>query len=105
MRPAKQATFDPESFLREAGMGRTILKIRKKHRVFSQGEPADAVFYIQRGQVKLTVVSKQGKEATIAMLDAGDFVGEESIASSHPIRLTSATAMAECCGAQESNER
>lgn len=96
MRPAKQATFDAESFLREAGLGRTIVKIRNKHRVFSQGEPADTVFHIQKGRVKLTVISKQGKEATIAILGPSDFLGEESIANSHPIRLTSATAMEEC---------
>jgi len=96
MQPLKQVAFDPESFLREAGLGRTLLKVRNKQPVFSQGEPADAVFYIQRGRVKLTVISKQGKEATIALLGPGDFVGEESIASSHPVRLTSANAMAEC---------
>ena len=96
MRPAKKVVFDPEAFLKEAGLGKMIVKVRNKHRVFSQGEPADAVFYLQKGRVRLTVVSKQGKEATIAILGAGDFLGEESIANSHPIRLTSANAMEEC---------
>ena len=84
MHPSNKVTFEPESFLREAGLGKTIVKVRNKHRVFSQGEPADAVFYIQKGRVKLTVISKQGKEATIAILNAGDFLGEEAVANFIP---------------------
>jgi len=96
MIPKLKQLFDPNLFLARVGEGRTVAEYAKDQMVFSQGDPANAVFYIQRGRVKLTVISKQGKEATIALLGPGDFVGEESIASSHPVRLTSANAMAEC---------
>ncbi|HYL15666.1 MAG TPA: cyclic nucleotide-binding domain-containing protein [Terriglobales bacterium] len=61
-------SFDPETFLLKAGVGKTVVNLKKKDAAFSQGEPADAVFYIQQGRVKLTVVSQNGKEATLALL-------------------------------------
>ena len=85
--------FDPDAFLLNAGVGRTVHRYRPKQEVFSQGERADAVFYIQEGSVRLTVLSKQGKEATIALLGPGDFLGEGCLASDQPIRLATATAI------------
>ena len=96
-RPArKTAFFDPKAFLASAGMGKTVHPYTSKSAIFSQGERADAVFYIQEGRVKLCVVSKQGKEATIALLGPGDFIGEGCLASGQPIRLASATAVTDC---------
>ncbi len=89
--------FDPKAFLAQAGLGRTIMEMEKRQTVFSQGDPAEAVFYIQQGKIKLSVISKGGKEATIALLGEGDFLGEECIANSQPLRL--ATAMAITRGA------
>jgi len=91
---AKQ--FDPQEFLANAGIGKTVIQYRPKQTVYSQGDPADAVFYIQRGKVRLSVVSKRGKEATLALLTAGDFLGEESITSDQPRRVTIATALNDC---------
>jgi CRP/FNR family cyclic AMP-dependent transcriptional regulator len=88
--------FDPETFLAKAGVGKTVVNLKKKDTAFSQGDPADAVFYIQKGRVKLTVVSENGKEATIALLGAGEFIGEECIASAHPTRMATAAALMEC---------
>src|ERR1700674_79677 len=87
--------FDPKTFLAKVDGGRTILKSRDGQIVFSQGEPADAVFYIQKGRVKLTVVSEQGKEAVVAILGKGDFFGEGCLAG-QALRMASATAMMEC---------
>ena len=89
---SKRLVFVPESFLAHTGLGRTIVDLKKDQTVFSQGDAADAVFYIQKGRVKLTVISKRGKEATIALLGAGKFLGEECIAAIQPRRM--ATAMA-----------
>ena len=85
--------FDPASFLATAGVGRTLLKVAKKEFLFAQGEPANTIFYIQKGRLKLTVVSKRGKEATIALLGAGEFVGESCIAAAQPLRQATATAI------------
>jgi CRP/FNR family cyclic AMP-dependent transcriptional regulator len=87
--------FDPKAFLAKVDGGRTILKSRDGQIIFSQGEPADAVFYIQKGRVKLTVVSEQGKEAVVAILGKGDFFGEGCLAG-QSVRMASATAMVEC---------
>ena len=73
-------SFDPKSFLALVGKGRSIGEYRKDEFVFSQGDPADAVFYIQSGKVKVTVVSEQGKEAVVAMLGTNDFFGEGCLA-------------------------
>jgi len=88
--------FDPQAFLAGAGIGRTVRSYKPKEAVFSQGERADSVFYIQAGKVRLSVLSKQGKEATIALLGDGDFLGEGCLASDQPIRLATATAITEC---------
>jgi CRP/FNR family transcriptional regulator, cyclic AMP receptor protein len=88
--------FDPQEFLSTAGIGRTIHQYGRKQVIFSQGKPADAVYYIQEGRVRLSVVSEQGKEATIALLGPGDFLGEGCIASDQPIRMATATAITGC---------
>ena len=73
VRKKAKALFDPKVFLAKVGEGKTISKYRKDRIVFSQGQVADAVFYIQQGKIKLTVVSEQGKEAVVAVLGSGDF--------------------------------
>ncbi len=87
--------FRPKTFLAKPGSGTTIVALRKKDVIFRQGGRSETVYYIQEGRVKLTVVSKQGKEATIALLGSGDFIDEECIAS-QPLRLATATAITEC---------
>jgi CRP/FNR family transcriptional regulator, cyclic AMP receptor protein len=88
-------SFDPKRFLARIGSGRRIATYCPPHRIFAQGDAADAVFYIQEGRVKLTVVSRQGKEAVIAILGPGDFFGEGCLAG-QTIRMASAAAMSEC---------
>jgi CRP/FNR family transcriptional regulator, cyclic AMP receptor protein len=88
--------FDPKGFLANAGIGRTIHQYGPKQAIFSQGKPADSVYYIQEGRVRLSVVSQQGKEATIALLGPGDFLGEGCIASGQSVRMATATAITEC---------
>lgn len=95
MKRRKSGTFDPEAFLKQAGVEYSPTLLRNKQVIFSQGDPADTVYYIQKGKVRVSTLSKQGKEATLALLGDGDFVGEECIANSHHRRLTSATAIAE----------
>jgi CRP/FNR family cyclic AMP-dependent transcriptional regulator len=73
--------FDTAAFLASAGLGRRIIQLAPKEAFFSQGDPADSVFYLQKGRAKVTVVSPAGKEATITLLSAGDFVGEEALAA------------------------
>jgi len=90
-----KSQFDLEAFLAQANGGRTISVCRANRPVFSQGEPADSVFYIQQGKVKLTVLSEQGKEAIVAILGTGDFCGEGSLAG-QPRRMATATAMEDC---------
>jgi len=90
---AKKVPFDPKVFLATVNGGRSISKYREGKTVFSQGKPADAVFYIQKGKVKITVVSEQGKEAVVAVLGPDEFCGEGCL-NGQPVRL--ATAMAEC---------
>jgi CRP-like cAMP-binding protein len=96
MAELKQARFDPAVFLAQAGLGRRVVQVKPKHTFFSQGDPADCVFYLQSGRAKLTVISKEGKEATIALLTVGDFVGEESMAGTPGLRMATATAIAPC---------
>lgn len=92
----KQPAFEPEAFLAKNGLGRKIIDFEKRQSLFSQGDAANAIFYIQKGRVKLTVNSKRGKEATIALLGAGDFVGEECIAAIQPRRMATAAALTPC---------
>jgi CRP/FNR family cyclic AMP-dependent transcriptional regulator len=89
-------TFDPSTFLANAGLGRRLVRLKAKHHFFTQGSPADCVFYLQSGRARLTVVSKAGKEATITLLAAGDFVGEESLAGAVGLRMATATAITGC---------
>jgi CRP/FNR family cyclic AMP-dependent transcriptional regulator len=89
----KKASFLPATFLARAGVGRSILDLKKGQPIFAQGDPADSVFYVQKGKIRLTVVSKRGKEATIALLGDGNFLGEECIAGPHLLRVASATAL------------
>jgi CRP/FNR family cyclic AMP-dependent transcriptional regulator len=89
-------TFDAVTFLKSAGLGRRIVQLKPREVFFAQGDPADSVFYLQTGRAKLTVVSKNGKEATITLLSAGDFVGEESIAGVVGLRMAAATAITTC---------
>jgi CRP/FNR family transcriptional regulator, cyclic AMP receptor protein len=93
-KPAKNE-FDPNAFLARLGAGKTILNIKKNQHVFEQGDVADAVFFIQTGRVKLTVVSEQGKEAVVGILEAGQFFGEGCL-NGHTLRIATTTAMEEC---------
>jgi CRP/FNR family transcriptional regulator, cyclic AMP receptor protein len=95
MTPKLKPLFDPKLFLAKVGKGRTISEYRKKQVVFSQGDPGDAIFYIHKGKVKLTVVSKQGKEAVIAIVGEGDFFGEGCLAG-QSLRMSTATTISEC---------
>jgi CRP-like cAMP-binding protein len=88
--------FDAAAFLTRAGLGRRIIQLAPKAAFFSQGDPADSIFYLQTGRAKVIVVSAAGKEATITLLDAGDFVGEEALAALPGLRLATATAMTAC---------
>ena len=88
--------FDTAAFLSNAGLGRRIVRLRARECFFSQGSSADCVFYLQSGRAKLTVVSKGGKEATITMITAGEFIGEESIAGPMGLRMATATAISPC---------
>jgi CRP-like cAMP-binding protein len=88
--------FDATAFLASAGLGRRIIHLEPKDAFFSQGDPADSVFYLQQGRAKITIVSQAGKEATITLLSAGDFVGEEALAGMVQIRLATATAISAC---------
>jgi len=96
MSEQKNGNFDVATFLSSAGLGRKIVQLKPKQAFFSQGNPADSVFYLQKGRAKLTVVSKSGKEATITLCCAGDFVGEESLATVGGLRMATATAISAC---------
>jgi CRP/FNR family cyclic AMP-dependent transcriptional regulator len=91
----KTRDFDPKKFLATIGTGRQVMSFAKKQAIFTQGEPADAVFYIQGGKVQLNVVSKTGREATLGILGDRDVFGEGSLAG-QALRMGSATAMTDC---------
>src|SRR5260370_13151841 len=91
----KGREFNPNTFLATIGEGRKNLTFAKKQGIFTQGDPADAVFYIQKGKVKLTVVSKTGRQATIGILGERYFFGERTLAGQRP-RMASAAAMSDC---------
>jgi CRP-like cAMP-binding protein len=99
MKPAaaakKRRKFDPQAFLSTIDDGRSIASFAKKQTIFAQGDLCDAVFYLQKGKVRLTIVSHSGKEATIGILNEGDFFGEGGLAG-QPLRLCSAIAMTDC---------
>jgi CRP/FNR family cyclic AMP-dependent transcriptional regulator len=90
----KQQNFDAAAFLASAGLGRRIVQLKAREAFFSQGSEADSIFYLQKGRAKLTVFSAAGKEATLTLLVAGDFIGEESIAGA--MGLAAATAITAC---------
>ena len=96
MAELKKSGFDAAAFLARAGLGRTIIQLAPQDAFFSQGNPADSVFYLHKGRARVTVVSAAGKEATIALLAAGDFVGEEALAAMAGLRLATATAITAC---------
>ena len=96
--------FDTAAFLASAGLGRTIIQLAPREPFFSQGDPADSVFYLQTGRAKVAVVSSAGKEATISLLSAGDFVGEEALAAMPGLRLATATAITACTALRISRE-
>ena len=87
--------FDPRIYLAKVGAGKQVLEFHKNQHVFEQGDVADTVFYIQRGKVKLTVVSEQGKEAVVAILEPGQFFGEGCM-NGHPLRIATTTAIEDC---------
>jgi CRP/FNR family transcriptional regulator, cyclic AMP receptor protein len=95
VRKRVKPSFDPKAFLAKMGEGKTISKYRKDQVVFSRGQAADAVFYIQQGKVKLTVVSEQGKEAVIAIIGPGQFFGEGCL-NGHPLYIATTRAVEEC---------
>jgi CRP/FNR family cyclic AMP-dependent transcriptional regulator len=92
----RYAIFDPVAYLATNGLGRRALRCKAKQPFFLQGNPADSVFYIQSGRAKLTVVSKRGKEATVTLLAAGDFVGEEAVSGTGGLRTATACAVTAC---------
>ncbi len=95
MANSARIVFDPKLFLANVGAGKAILKFCKNERVFAQGDAADTVFYLQEGKVKLTVLSEQGKEAVVAILEAGQFFGEGCL-NGQRLRIATTTAMEDC---------
>jgi CRP-like cAMP-binding protein len=91
----RRSSFDPKTFLATLGEGREVVSFAEKQTIFTQGDAADAVFYIQKGKVRLTVLSSNGKEATLGLLSAGDFFGEGGLGG-QPLRMGSANAMTGC---------
>jgi CRP/FNR family transcriptional regulator, cyclic AMP receptor protein len=92
---AARGPFDPKIFLAKVGAGKQVLEFHKNQQVFAQGDVADAVFYIQKGRVKLTVLSEHGKEAVVSILESGQFFGEGCM-NGHPLRIATTTAIENC---------
>jgi CRP-like cAMP-binding protein len=90
--------FDPKEYLADAGAGKTVINLKREESVFSQGDPADTVLYSQNGHVTLTVISKNGKRATIAQRGVGNFIGEECLEPDRPTRMATATALIRTSG-------
>jgi CRP/FNR family transcriptional regulator, cyclic AMP receptor protein len=88
--------FDPETFLAKAGFGKQVVNLKKNQTAYAQGDSADAIFYVQKGQLRVTVTSANGKEATLALVGVGEFLGEDCMILAQPLRLATATAMTEC---------
>jgi CRP-like cAMP-binding protein len=97
-------TFNLAVFLEEAGVGRKVVHLQPKQVFFSQGDPAVSIFYLRTGRAKLTVVSSEGKEGTVAILPSGEFIGEESLASVGALHLATATAMVACTALEIARE-
>jgi len=98
-------TFDLATFLEEAGVGRKVVHMQPKQVFFLQGSPADSIFYLRTGSAKLTVVSQDGREATVALLSSGDFIGDESLASVGGLHVATATAIVVCTALQIAREQ
>jgi CRP-like cAMP-binding protein len=96
MMQLSQPAFDASAFLANAGLGRRIVQLEPRETFFCQGDPADSVFYLQKGRAKVTVVSAVGKEATITLVNAGEFVGQGALAAVPGMRLSTATAITPC---------
>jgi len=96
MTQLEHPVFDTTAFLATAGPGRRFVQLAPKQAIFLQGDPADSVFYLQRGRAKITVVSSAGKEATMLMLSSGEFLGEGALAEGATLRLSTATALTPC---------
>ena len=88
--------FDPETFLARAGLGRQVLNLKKNETAYAQGDASDAIFYVQKGRLRVTVTSADGKEATLALVGGGEFLGEDCMVLAQPLRLATATAMTDC---------
>ena|SRR6202167_4166945 len=88
--------FNPSLFLAKVGLGRKVVNLKKGEVAYAQGDAADALFYVTSGQLRVSVTSSNGKEATLALAGAGEFVGESCMVSSHPFQLATATAMDDC---------
>jgi CRP/FNR family cyclic AMP-dependent transcriptional regulator len=97
-------TFNLAVFLEEAGIGRRVVHLAPKQTFFSQGDPAVSIFYLRTGRVKLTVVSPEGKEGTVALLNSGEFIGEESLASVGAVHMATASAMVACTALEIARE-
>ena len=104
MAELEKPRFDTAAFLASADLARRIIHLAPNDAFFSQGDPADSVFYLQQGRAKVAVVSAAGKEATISLLSVGDFVGEEAFASLSELRLATATAITACTALKISRE-
>jgi len=96
MAELEKPDFDTAAFLATAGLGRRVIQLAPKETFFSQGDPADCVFYLQTGRARVTVVSPAGKEATLALVSAGEFVGEGALAAVAGLRLSTASAITAC---------
>jgi CRP/FNR family cyclic AMP-dependent transcriptional regulator len=96
MAEVRSTPFDVAAFLAKADLGRSIVQLKAQAVFFSQGISADCIFYLQNGRAKLTVVSQNGKEATVSLFGTGDFVGEESLASVGAVHMATATAITAC---------
>lgn len=97
-------TFNLAAFLEEAGVGRRVVHLQPKQVFFSQGDPAVSIFYLRSGRAKLTVVSPEGKEATVALITSGEFIGEESLANLGALHLATATAIVACTALEIARE-
>jgi CRP/FNR family cyclic AMP-dependent transcriptional regulator len=96
----QKPSFNVETFLSGAGLGRRLVRFSPKETLYTQGDLADSVFYLQKGRVKITVVSQSGKEATITLAAPGEFVGESALVAQGALRLSSATALTACLAMQ-----
>lgn len=96
LKKTKETGFDIEAYLNSAGAGRRMIEVRRGQPFFSQGDPADCVFYLHKGRIKITVVSSGGKEATIRLVGTNDFFGEKAMEASPGLRVTTATAITDC---------